>query len=796
MSPIEIGLSGYKEIHIKDDSDIYVIKHYYTPSKETHSIKSYISKNGVELNENGNVTSFKALVNEYLDLDQDFLKLIRLGSNVTNFIDMKTTDRKNFMGKLLDDIDLYLKYFKKTTNDIRDLKSLLSHTTDKLNKLNVSSIEELNLTISSIDEKISIISTELVELQSRESVLTYQLSNLPDKDDIIYNLKDYKEKNNKLVKKISNGDFKRVTSDDITKIKESILTLTAKLDSSIEKRKIYIEDLDRLMISKKDIETDLEKEEQNEYVNSLISIIKELNEYVNEKEPTFIGYNPSYTSNDVETVINALYSAQTILDRTYEFGKGPITKVVKQLKKNRSVPEFVNEKLAIIEANKLNVTGKYVLDKVFAKMNLVYPNCDKPSKCPIYRAWTELTDMASTKTVDNDIQDEDFYNYMNLAYSNIKAAISELNKHKDTINKMPQVIKEMMRLDNFYSNISDLKVIYDIKQLYDLLSVIKEYELFIEKRRLLLDKEYELSVVMQSSNKEKLKKRLSEISENIDSRSEDISSLSETIDTLRMNIKTMSDLLDDMISTKELLDNADEIRNKFEEYQKIYDDFISLTKELSSISDSINACNLDLSKLHKEQIDTNLKIREFKSLTKDLKKLNKHYDDAVLIRQSLSAKEGMPLLHIKIYLKNTTKITNQLLDIVYGGRLYLDQFDITENEFSIPYFTKNKRIEDAIHASQGERSFISLALSFALSYQSLSMYNIMLLDEVDSTLDTENRMKFIAIVQKLIDMINGEQIFIITHNNMFDMYPVDIISLSGQTSGNNKLANYVKINTV
>ena len=70
----------------------------------------------------------------------------------------------------------------------------------------------------------------------------------------------------------------------------------------------------------------------------------------------------------------------------------------------------------------------------------------------------------------------------------------------------------------------------------------------------------------------------------------------------------------------------------------------------------------------------------------------------------------------------------------------------------------------------------------------------MLLDEVDSTLDTNNRMKFISIIQKLMDMINGEQIFIITHNNMFDMYPVDIISTTN-TMTNNKLANYIKIKT-
>ena len=62
-------------------------------------------KPGMVLGEN--VLNYK---NE-LDIEMDYLKLARLGSNVTNFIDLKTTERKSFMGKLLDEVDIYLKYF-------------------------------------------------------------------------------------------------------------------------------------------------------------------------------------------------------------------------------------------------------------------------------------------------------------------------------------------------------------------------------------------------------------------------------------------------------------------------------------------------------------------------------------------------------------------------------------------------------------------------------------------------------------------------------------------------------------
>ena len=70
------GENGYKEITISNGDDVYLIKHFYTPHKDkNHSVKSYISKNGNELNENGNVTSFKEYVRMELGVEPDHLKL-------------------------------------------------------------------------------------------------------------------------------------------------------------------------------------------------------------------------------------------------------------------------------------------------------------------------------------------------------------------------------------------------------------------------------------------------------------------------------------------------------------------------------------------------------------------------------------------------------------------------------------------------------------------------------------------------------------------------------------------------
>ena len=130
------GKDGYKEIHIQDKEDKYIIKHFYMFSKKTKSVKSFIMKNGKELNENGNVKSFKECVNEHLGIDHELLKLMRLGSNVTSLINMKSTNRKNFATKLFSDIEVYNGFYKKVSEEYRNIRAVLKSTADKINKFN------------------------------------------------------------------------------------------------------------------------------------------------------------------------------------------------------------------------------------------------------------------------------------------------------------------------------------------------------------------------------------------------------------------------------------------------------------------------------------------------------------------------------------------------------------------------------------------------------------------------------------------------------------------------------------
>ena len=66
-----------------------------------------------------------------------------------------------------------------------------------------------------------------------------------------------------------------------------------------------------------------------------------------------------------------------------------------------------------------------------------------------------------------------------------------------------------------------------------------------------------------------------------------------------------------------------------------------------------------------------------------------------------------------------------------------------------------------------------------------------LLDEIDSTLDTRNRAMFLNILEKQMESINSEQVFLITHNNVFENFPVDLI-----VTTKNKDINYTNANII
>jgi len=342
--------------------------------------------------------------------------------------------------------------------------------------------------------------------------------------------------------------------------------------------------------------------------------------------------------------------------------------------------------------------------------------------------------------------------------------------------------------------------LFDERVITDMISLSEEYDDYLNNKSKL--KELSAEIKLMNSNQstiDAIMKEKNSLHNDIHMTETEIHKLKDTIDGLNDDHNRFINMIIELERYEELLYD----KQAFEkEYDDINVEIKNIHTKLSKVSDLIGSktklvnqlkeIDWEYDKLNQNLMNFMFTMKEFDNLSKEHDQLNTQFEEIALIKESLSSTKGIPLLFIQLYLKNTKMYVNELLEIVFDGGFEIDDFDITSTEFNIPYIKNNIRINDVVYASQGERSFLSLALSFALITQSIKKYNILLLDEIDATLDTKNRAMFLNILEKQMQMIDSEQVFLITHNNMFDNYDVDII-LTGTSPVHYTNANIIEI---
>jgi len=228
-------------------------------------------------------------------------------------------------------------------------------------------------------------------------------------------------------------------------------------------------------------------------------------------------------------------------------------------------------------------------------------------------------------------------------------------------------------------------------------------------------------------------------------------------------------------------------KTEYERVSKLIENKSTAVARLETVSNRINyLVNLKSDKAHKlTDLKTSLKIVE--DLNEKKQKLDADYKPISAIEEALSPTKGIPLILMKTYLDETEAIANELLDIAFDGDFQI-KFITSDKEFAIQVNSKGNTKPDIKMASQGEIAITTISLSLALIEQSIGEYNILCLDEIDGPLDTYNRTNFIDILNSQISKLGIEQIFIISHNNAFDVAPMDLVILKGgEVDKNNKV---------
>lgn len=817
-SIILTGEDGFKEIHYLHDGVEYKIQHHYSNKKKTKTTKSFIQKDGVELNENGNQTSFRQIVDQELDVYEDFFRLSRIGSNVSGFIQLKPTERKQYISNFLQDIDEYLVHFKTVSDKWSAYKKDISSVVDNINKLgDISHIDSDILlylaTIARLDEEISDLKSTIDEnngivysmdgngeLVKEYNQLARQFKELkPIVDKLKSKIEHIEDKNNTIgyiderdriqheIHRANTGLAS--THDRVSNIKRELLSLYEQRTNKTEELNKY--KFDRDLNEYREL-LDESVRQYDECSNTISDMINEnpiLKRYEHVESNTFI--------NDYHTQLNTIMDEIDSLKSTYDMD------VIDMALDSEYHIISATRKSLLDMQNILRTQLRDTQDKYREKLSHARysdilnqrPHDCKIDTCPFimealrYRnVDKELESLQSE--IDTQQSGIDEYDKNIEMYSNVLDINGRLSRIYKTIEsdrwlnsihyfdgfdqekfiRLVTIIHERDRYTNT-EDISDfVETIRDYRTHEQSIETFKNNIALLESQRTVVEL-ITNDIFRINSDIERLNETMIVENELIDGAQNEISQMNDRLDLVNQVIEYGEErerlllIKNNIMDIKSQIDSIKELKNQNIEYQSNIDE---LAKKLEP-----NKKALETLRFKK------MRYEEYEQTKIDL---DQRFTMLSILRESLSATKGIPLLYSEVYLTSVKTIANDLLKMAFGGEFLIEDFDINDKEFNIEARRSDGEVlSDVSLASQGETSVLSLAISLAIIKKSMRKYNIQMFDEIDATLDSERRMQFVHIIEKMAEDLNIEQMFIISHNDCLDSSPLDMILLKGHT---------------
>lgn len=787
LSLVLKGKDGYKEIRYVDGNNEYIIKHYYKASKDTHSVKSYFMKNGEELNENGNVSSFNDMVFCHMGLNQEMMRLVRIGTNVDSFISLTPAKRKEYIGRLIEELNLYAVIYKKINDDIRVVKTMLQAANTNLYNCHISDVVVEEERLESFAKSIVKYEKDRDQIISKISKLNALIKDNDIEDlrrkqhEALSSLEEFK-KNEKII--VDKGLVNK-SIDDLARERTNHSNQRIDIQSKINSYRLGIDsnykNIERLentikrIISDNDIQSLMNSiQTLRDYVNKVPSIIKDFNYLGDPSEVLYQEFSKFQSFNQISKMILTLNDTAI---NTY------LQLRIENKNVDSWLKEKANKKLSSMNTDELNK----LIDKVFAGSSIISPNCvNEFEECPFYKLYDVVSNIKAD--LDKDNFDSETLNAINVINNNVCNILNEIDRLG--IIKIPDNVKNELTESRMLDRLGKHLPFFDLSSFEEYLSLLKEYELYVKNVDKLSQYEKQLSMYKKAgadSSMEEIKRYKDEISmynNEINKLNTSLNEINILLDNDDSNITTLTKY-NDGLKYKEMFESSLAHTEKIlKPLENASDEKKELEFELRQITNLINMTRED------ERILSN-KINEYKRLLNDVNNLAKKNKDLSIIQEAVSTKKGIPVIYMKRYLTKIQTLANELLSIIYEGEFKLSKFNVTTDTFEVPYIKNGKKIPDIKYGSQSELALATMALSFALSKNSTASYNILLLDELDAGLDTNTRSAFLKMLYTQMSVIKSEQVFIISHNlSQMVNVPMDIIKLS-ETDAKSKLQNTI-----
>ena len=781
--------------------------------------KAFIQKNGEELNSNGNISSYKEIVEAEFDMDPNFMTLTRLSSDDRGLADKKPAERKKYVSGIVSCLETYNGINKALVKKSSIFRSHINSLSSKISS--IGDIESARMNLNALDGRMASLQNYINDTQAE--IAKYQSKvDLIDKDGRIQD--EYTEiansvdainkeidniqssiryKTNKMNFDISNLDTEVLKcNESITNANAEISSLNAKISDLVAGSSDIAESIRLKQQRVESMKTDFD-------YDNLMAKLDEYTTIVDKQEGILKScglYGVDISKEEYLMIFNKMKMYRDmIFNVIYEHGNADIAVAVnyirnggieEQREQNIKTRDELIEKQKELNDDKIKYTAMLESLEILKK---------RPNECNIDSC------AFISKALEESAQDP---------ISKIKDIDNQLSICADLISGAEVEIRVLETIESICISINS--ILSDAQDNGSILSKFKESYIFLDKEEFLTrlenhnsfneildcDKYIALADSIDGYNRNKsvlndllaqkkihdsknaiIEELVTEIDELQSKLSESDKKIEEYNRSLSFNRGLLRDLESRQTQLEDLSVQVKHCNEKNAEKAELRKKFAEIKDNISSIKDSVDRLNryrndydkaiAEMSPLKDNRDQLAYAIKRAEEYDAELQEYQAKFNTVETLKKYSSPTSGIQTLYMSLYMNKTLQLANDLLQYLFGGYLELLPYVINGEEFRIPVKHGNGMISDDISScSTAQICMISMVTTISLSLQSSGVFNIFRFDEIDGGLDTENRTMFFDTLKRMCRELGIQQMIAISHSIESNLNGVDIIKLA------------------
>ena len=782
--------------------------------------KAFIQKNGEELNSNGNISSYKEIIDTEFDMDPNFMTLTRLSSDDRGLADKKPAERKKYVSAIVSCLETYNGINKALVKKSSIFRSHINSLSSKISTIGDLDSARMNLQaldgrMVSLQKYMSDTQAEIARCQSKVDII--------DKDgkiqDEYTNIANSVDEINKAIENINSSIRYRMEKLKLDKVdsvdaeiescRQSISMHNADISSLSAKITDIVSSSDDMSRSIRMKQQKVESMKADFDFDNLIERLEEYTAIVDKQESILKScglYGADISKEEYLMIFNKMVQYRDIIFYSIYEHKDDYIIAAVQYVRSATIEEDINALTSKMKSLKSSMDES---EKERAKYEGMLGSIDvlkkRPDKCKIdscafiSKALEEVAQDPAGKIAAIDASIKQYSKDI----SDTEIAITKLAEIKSIHDEIVNISLDAESNKNILSKFKESYIFLDLNEFLERIENHNSFNEILD-----CDKYVSLadSIDGYNRNKSVLKDLLAqkeihdsknsimeEIIKEIEELQIKLSDSDKKIEEYNRSISFNRGLVKDLESRQtqleELSIQVHYLEEKKAEKGELKRRFMEIKENISNIKDSVDKLNrlrgdydkaaMELEPLKDNRDSLAYAINRAEEYNAELQEYQAKFNTVETLKKYSSPTSGIQTLYMSLYMNKTLQLANELLQYLFGGYLELMPYVINGEEFRIPVKHGNGMISDDISScSTAQICMISMVTTISLSLQSSGIFNIFRFDEIDGGLDTENRMMFFDILKRMCAELGIQQMIAISHAIESNLVGVDIIKLA------------------